>query len=262
MSKIAGPAIGGVVYALAGPMGVYGVVVGLLLIGLVSLSGMQAPVQIAAAGAASWRSVIEGVRFVARRPILLGATSLDLFAVLFGGATALLPAFATDILEIGPQGLGWLRAAPGIGAAVMASALALRPIGRRVGPILFSAIALFGCATVIFAISRTLWLSIGALVLLGAADMISVFVRQLLVQLDTPDDMRGRVGAINSMCIGASNELGEFESGITAAWWGIVPAVVVGGFATIGVAWLWSRLFPALRRLDRFPAPAGSHLPR
>jgi MFS family permease len=262
IATISGPAIGGAVYALAGPAAVYGVAAILLLVGILSLFGMRAPPQIAAVGEASWRSLMEGAKFVWRRPILLGATSLDLFAVLFGGATALLPAYATDILQVGPQGLGWLRAAPGVGAGLMAAVLALRPIGRHVGATLFSAIAMFGCATVAFAISRSVWASLGALVLLGAADMISVFVRQLLVQLDTPDDMRGRVGAINSMFIGASNELGEFESGLTAAWWGVVPSVIIGGLATIAIAGIWSRVFPALRRMDRFPAPTGANLPR
>jgi MFS family permease len=172
--------------------------------------------------------------------------------VLFGGATALLPAFATDVLGVGPVGYGWLRAAPGIGAALMAGWLTVRPISRRVGKAMFGGVAIFGLATVVFALSRSYLLSLAALALLGAADMVSVFVRHLLVQLETPDAMRGRVGAVNSMFIGASNELGEFESGLTAAWWGLVPAVLVGGLATLLVAAVWSRWFPELTRMDRF----------
>jgi hypothetical protein len=201
----------------------------------------------------SWHTLIEGLRFVWRRHSVLGAISLDLFAVLFGGATALLPAYATDVLGVGVEGLGWLRAAPGIGAAVMAAALTLWPISRHAGRAMFAGVAVFGVATIVFGLSRSFALSMLALAVLGAADMISVFVRHLLVQLETPDAMRGRVGAVSYMFIGASNELGEFESGLTAAWWGLVPAVAVGGAATLLVAWTWTRWFPELKRLDRFP---------
>ncbi len=258
IATIAGPAVGGLVYGLYGPLYVYGCVIGLTTLSIVALTRMASPPQLAPVGQATWRTLLHGVQFVFRRPILLGATSLDLFAVLFGGATALLPAYATDILFVGPQGLGWLRAAPGIGAALMAVVLAYRPLARDVGWVLFSSVAVFGAATIFFGLSHSFWLSLVALVVLGGADMISVFVRQLLVQLDTPDDMRGRVGAVSAMFIGASNELGEFESGATAAWWGIVPAVVVGGAATMAIAGLWARFFPTLRHMDRFPAPSGS----
>ncbi len=172
--------------------------------------------------------------------------------MLFGGATALLPAFATDVLHTGPTGYGWLRAAPGIGAALMGAWLTLRPISRSVGRAMFGGVFVFGLATVVFALSRSYLLSVAALAVLGAADMVSVFVRHLLVQLETPDAMRGRVGAVNSMFIGASNELGEFESGLTAAWWGLAPAVLVGGLATLAVAWAWTRWFPELAGMDRF----------
>jgi MFS family permease len=195
--------------------------------------------------------VSEGVRFVRRRPILFGAISLDLFAVLLGGATALLPVFARDILHAGPIGLGLLRSAPATGAALTALFLARRPIERGAGKKMFLAVSVFGVATIVFGLSHTFLLSLAALFLLGASDMISVVVRQTLVNIATPDAMRGRVGAVTMLFVGASNELGEFESGITAAWFGTVPAVIVGGLGTLGVVALWMRLFPPLRAVDR-----------
>jgi predicted MFS family arabinose efflux permease len=227
-------------------------VVALFGVAVLATLTMRAPLQVPAAERPTWHAVIEGLRFVWRRHIVLGAISLDLFAVLFGGATALLPAFATDVLGIGPTGYGWLRAAPGIGAALMGAWLTVRPISRHVGRAMFAGVFVFGVATVVFALSRSYLLSVFALAVLGAADMVSMFVRHMLVQLETPDEMRGRVGAVNSMFIGASNELGEFESGLTAAWWGLVPAVLVGGLATLAVAWAWRRWFPELARVDRF----------
>ncbi|MBS0395991.1 MAG: MFS transporter [Proteobacteria bacterium] len=253
VATIAGPAVGGALYAAAGPGGVYGAAAALNAVAVLATAAIAAPAQPAPTAPTSWHTLLEGLRFVWRRHGVLGAISLDLFAVLFGGATALLPAYATDVLGVGVTGLGWLRAAPGIGAALMAAALAARPISRRAGRAMFAGVAVFGVATVVFGLSRSYWLSLVALAALGAADMVSVFVRHLLVQLETPDAMRGRVGAVSWLFIGASNELGEFESGITAAWWGLVPAVVVGGAATLAVAALWARLFPELRRLDRFP---------
>jgi MFS family permease len=190
---------------------------------------------------------------VRSRPIVLGAISLDLFAVLFGGATALLPVFARDILHVGPSGLGLLRTAPGVGAALCAMVLAVSPITRRAGAWMFGGVAAFGVATVVFGLSRSFYLSLLALVILGAGDMVSVYIRHLLVQLETPDEIRGRVSAVSAVFIGASNELGEFESGVTASWWGTVRAVLVGGIATLVVTGLWMRLFPGLRTLDRFP---------
>jgi MFS family permease len=253
VATIAGPAIGGVLYALTGPGTVYVAVAVLLAVAVAATASMEAPAQAPPAEPASWHTLVEGIRFVWRRHSLLGAISLDLFAVLFGGATALLPAYATDVLDVGATGLGWLRAAPGIGAAVMAAALTLRPITRHVGRAMFAGVAVFGVATIVFGLSQSFALSMVTLAVLGAADMVSVFVRHLLVQLETPDAMRGRVGAVSWMFIGASNELGGFESGLTAAWWGLVPAVVVGGGATLAVAWAWRRWFPQLRTLDRFP---------
>ena len=252
VATVAGPAIGGMLYALTGPTILYGIVAVLLGLSVIFMAALRAPVAEVAPEAASWQSVVEGLRFVWRREVILGAISMDLFAVLFGGATALLPAFAVDVLNVGVAGIGWLRAAPGIGAAVTAAWLTVRPISRHAGRAMFAGVVVFGVATIVFGLSRNFWVSLVALVVLGAADMVSVFVRHVLVQLETPDAMRGRVGAVNSMFIGASNELGEFESGVTAAWWGLKPAVVIGGLATLAVSGLWARWFPALRRMDRF----------
>jgi MFS family permease len=252
VATIAGPAVGGILYAATGPAPVYATVAALLAVALTFLVGLHAPRTRRSTEPVSWASVIEGLKFVWRRAAVLGAISMDLFAVLFGGATALLPAFAADVLHVGADGIGWLRAAPGIGAALTAAGLTVRPIGRHAGAAMFAGVAVFGIATITFGLSTSFWASLVALVILGAADMVSVFVRHMLVQLATPDDMRGRVGAVNSMFIGASNEFGEFESGVTAAWWGLKPAVVVGGIATLAVAGLWAWRFPILRQLDRF----------
>ena len=189
--------------------------------------------------------------FVRSHPAILGVISLDLFAVLLGGATALMPIFAHDILNTGPWGLGILRAAPAVGALAMTAALARRALTRRVGMRMFQAVIVFGLATLVFAVSRTMWLSLIALVVMGAADTVSVVIRVSLVQLRTPDEMRGRVGAVNFLFINASNQLGEFESGMTAALFGTVPAAVLGGIGTVAVALLWMRLFPQLRDVER-----------
>ena len=196
---------------------------------------------------------LEGLRFVRSRPVILGAISLDLFAVLLGGATALLPAYASDVLHVDAAGLGLLRTAPGAGAALTAVILGFVPISRRVGRWMFGGVLLFGAATVLFGLSVNFQLSMVALVLMGAGDMVSVYIRHMLVQLETPDAIRGRVSAVNSVFIGASNELGEFESGLTAAWFGLVPAVVIGGIATLAVTALCVWKFPVLRNMDRFP---------
>jgi len=256
VSRIAGPALGGLLY-FAGADAVYATVAVLLAVSCSLILGARL-----AGGASpqrapvSWETLLSGLAFVRSRPVVLGAISMDLFAVLFGGATALLPAYAGDILHVGPVGLGFLRTASGIGAAVCGIALALRPIQRHVGRWMFGGVALFGLATVVFGVSTSLALSLAALVVLGAADMVSVYVRNLLVQLATPDAIRGRVSAVNAVFIGASNEVGEFESGVTAAWWGVVPAVVVGGVATMLVAWIWTRFFPGLWKMARFPEPS------
>jgi hypothetical protein len=192
-----------------------------------------------------------GVRFVRNNPAILGTISLDLFAVLLGGATALLPIYARDILQTGPLGLGILRAAPAVGALMMTAFLARHPINRRVGLRMFQAVIVFGVATVVFALSHWMWLSVLALAVLGAADIISVVIRFSLVQLATPDEMRGRVGAVNFLFINASNQLGQFESGVTAALFGAMPAAVLGGVGTIAIALLWMKLFPTLRDVEK-----------
>jgi MFS family permease len=199
----------------------------------------------------SLETLLAGVRYVRRQPVILGAISLDLFAVLLGGATALLPIFAKDILFVGPFGLGLLRAAPAVGALLVAAALSRWPISRRAGPTLLTAVGVYGAATLVFAVSTWFWLSLLALAIAGAADMVSVVIRQSLVQLDTPDAMRGRVSAVNSVFIGASNQLGEFESGATAAWLGAVGSVLLGGVGTLLIALAWARLFPDLAARDR-----------
>lgn len=259
---IIGPALGGLVYALGearqepvGALLVY--VVSLALIAFVTLLFVRIrprPMSYRR-GSGSWRELTEGLRFVFQRKTVLGAISLDLFAVLFGGATALLPMFAADILKVGPEGLGLLRTAPGVGAALVAIWLARRPISRHAGPWMFGGVTIFGIATIVFGLSTSFWLSMVALVCLGAGDMVSVFVRHLLVQLETPDEIRGRVSAVSAMFIGASNELGEFESGLTASWWGPVRAVTYGGVACLVIVAGYLKLFPELRRLDRFPQP-------
>lgn len=254
VSTILGPAIGGLVYLL-GPDVVYGSVAALLCAAIVLMYGARRRPPQVSPEPDSWHTLLEGLRFVRKRQVILGAVSLDLFAVLFGGAAALLPAYASDVLEVGPDGLGWLRAAPGVGAALIAVAFAWRPVHRRVGSLMFAGVALFGLATVVFGLSENFVLSLLALAVLGGADMVSVYIRHLLVQLETPDAIRGRVSAVNSVFIGASNELGEFESGLTAAWWGLKPAVVVGGILSVAIAGLWMRWFPELRAMDRFPQP-------
>ena len=257
VSTIAGPAIGGLVY-LAGPDIVYGTVAALLAAAFFLIVGVRTARPARSETPDSWHELSQGLRFVWRKKIILGAVSLDLFAVLFGGAVALLPAYAQDVLHVGPAGFGWLRAAPGIGAAIVAMALAWRPISRHVGAQMFAGVAIFGVATVVFGLSEVYWVSLVALVVIGASDMVSVYIRHMLVQLETPDGIRGRVSAVNAVFIGASNELGEFESGVTAAWWGLKPAVVVGGIASVFIAGLWTRLFPALRRMDELPARVTS----
>ena len=196
-------------------------------------------------------AIFAGVRFVRHNPAILGTISLDLFAVLLGGATALMPIYARDILHTGPWGLGVLRAAPAVGALLMTAVLARHSIHRRVGMRMFQAVITFGLATVVFALSHLIWLSLLALAIMGAADMVSVVIRVSLVQLGTPDEMRGRVGAVNYLFVNASNQLCEFESGITAALFGAMPAAVLGGVGTVAVALLWMKLFPALRHVER-----------
>jgi MFS family permease len=250
---ITGPALGGVLYA-ASPALVYAICGALSLLAALQTLRVQID-QKPSAQAADWGTVLAGVKFVWQRKVLLGGMALDLFAVLLGGATALLPMFARDILEVGPQGLGLLRAAPAVGALVMSLVVARFPLRRHVGKRLLLAVAIFGLATVVFGWSEHFGLSFAALAITGAADNISVVTRITLVQLETPDHMRGRVAAVNTLFIGASNQLGEFESGATAAWWGPVGSVVVGGLGTTLVALLWLKLFPDLAKRDRMEQP-------
>ncbi|MBL8270322.1 MFS transporter [Steroidobacter sp.] len=253
-ANIIGPAVGGVLY-LAGPSVVYASVMVLALAAALLMFQIRGATEQSnlTREPLSMENLLSGLKFVRSRPIVFGAISLDLFAVLFGGATALLPMFASDILHAGPAGLGLLRTAPGIGAAACGLLLALSPISRHVGPWMFGGVAVFGVATIVFGLSTNFYLSMLALIVLGAADMVSVYVRHLLVQLDTPDFIRGRVSAVASVFIGASNEFGDFESGLMAKWWGAVRAVVIGGVATLVVTGLWARLFPVLWKMQTFP---------
>lgn len=262
IAAIVGPALGGGIYALGGhdharaAALVYAAAAALSVFAMLAIVQMHARIANLEPRALSLSTLFAGVRFVFAEKLVLGSISLDLFAVLFGGAVALLPVYARDILHVGPTGLGFLRSAPALGAALVAIALANRPLGRRLGPTLFVSVAVFGLATIVFGLSRNFFLSLLALFVLGAADMISVVIRQLLVQLATPPSMRGRVSAVNLVFVGASNELGEFESGATAALVGVVPAVVIGGVATCAVVALWTVFFPTLRALDGVPRPA------
>jgi MFS family permease len=250
IAVITGPALGGLAYAVA-PGVPYSLMAVLWLLAGMLNGAIQLDRPVAPKEPPTLDAVFAGVRFVRQNPAILGTISLDMFAVLLGGATALLPIYARDILHTGPWGLGVLRAAPAVGALIMTVVLARHSIKRRMGMRMFQAVIIFGLATVVFAISHLIWLSLVALAIMGAADMVSVVIRISLVQLGTPDEMRGRVGAVNFLFINASNQLGEFESGITAAWFGAVPAAALGGIGTIAVALLWMKLFPALRHVER-----------
>jgi MFS family permease len=250
---IIGPAVGGFLY-LAGPAVVYAAAGAMAWLAALSISTLRLERRLPKREPVAFRSVFAGIAFIRSRPVILGAISLDMFAVLLGGATALLPIYAKNILRIGAGGLGLLRAAPSIGALAVSVYLTRKPPRRAVGRRMFSAVVIFGAGTIVFAVSRSFALSLAALVILGGADIISVVIRQSLVQMGTPDKMRGRVSAVNSMFIGTSNQLGEFESGLTAAWFGTVPAVLLGGVGTIVVALLWMRLFPQLAAADTLDA--------
>ena len=248
-ATILGPAIGGLLYT-AGPTAAYATATVLFLTAslLIALIRIERPPP--NREPVSLQSLFAGIVFIRNQPVVLGAISLDLFAVLLGGATALLPVYARDLLVTGPWGLGLLRSAPAVGALAMSIFLARKMIEHRIGWVMFGAVVIFGVATIVFAVSTSFVLSLGALVVLGAADVISVVIRSSLVQIKTPDEMRGRVSAVNSMFIGTSNQLGEFESGLTAALFGVVPAVLIGGAGTLVVVILWMRLFPQLVRID------------
>ena len=252
-AQILGPALGGLLYIL-GPAAAYAAATALFVLAAGLAAAIRMPAATRRPEPATLASLFAGFAYVRRNRVLLGILSLDLFAVLFGGATALLPVYARDILDTGPWGLGLLRSAPALGALAMSLWLARRPLRHHVGPTLFGAVTVFGLATVIFGLSTNPALSLAALFVLGASDVISVVIRFALVQMRTPDEMRGRVSAVNSMFIGTSNQLGEFESGLTAALFGAVPAVLLGGIGTVAVALLWARLFPELRRLRSIDA--------
>ena len=250
LSMVGGPAAGGLLFAIR-PELVYALAAGLSVVALGCVLALRRGRVPAAAGAAGLEDVLAGVRLIRRTKVLFGAISLDLFAVLLGGAVALLPVFAKDILEVGPTGLGFLRTAPAVGSFTAALLLARRPVSRRAGPTLLVAVAGFGVCMVVFGLSREMWLSLVALALAGAFDLVSVVLRSTILPLVTPDELRGRVNAVEMVFISASNELGAFESGVAATLIGAVPAVVLGGIATVAIAGIWWRYFPALARVDR-----------
>jgi hypothetical protein len=253
---ILGPALGGFLY-LAGPA-VPLFCAALLQAGALVAARRLPPQRRAGAEPLSWYGLLGGVRFIWRTETVRGAISLDLFCVLFGGATALLPIFARDILGVGPAGLGLLRSAPAVGALMTGLVLTRRPPQRHVGGRMMIAVAIYGAATLVFGLSRNLTLSLAALAAIGAADMLSVVIRSTLMQVVAPNAIRGRVTAVGSLFTGASNQLGQFESGVTAAWFGPVGSVVLGGAATLAIVALWAKRFPALRRLDRLVPPEGA----
>jgi MFS family permease len=251
IATIAGPAVGGALYLIS-PLSVYVAGCALLIAALLLMLWVRVERTPVAREPVTLAVVFAGFAFIRSNPIILGAISLDLFAVLFGGATALLPIFARDIFDVGPWGLGLLRAAPAIGALAMSFVLAVFPLRQQVGRLMFGAVAVFGVVTIVFAVSTSFLLSIAALVVLGASDMVSIVIRQTLVQIETPEAMRGRVSAVNAMFVGTSNQLGDFESGLTAAWFGAVPSVLIGGIATLLIVLTWQRLFPLLFHVESF----------
>lgn len=256
-STVLGPAAGGLLYGFsASPVPVYALAGVSYLAAGVLVSALRVTKPQRPPGAARVAVILEGLRYIWRNQLILGAISLDLFAVLLGGAVALLPVFADQVLHVGPIGLGVMRSSPGAGAVLMATLLAYRPLRRRAGAAMLWCVCGFGLFTIVFGLSRSLPLTVAALLLVGACDMVSVVVRHTLVQLGTPDEMRGRVSAVNMVFIGASNEVGQFESGLTAQWWGAVPAVIAGGLGTIAVVAAWAGMFPTLRRVDRL-TPRG-----
>ncbi|MBX5158344.1 MULTISPECIES: MFS transporter [unclassified Rhizobium] len=255
LAAITGPVLGGLLYGVSAPTA-YTVAVIFSVLGAALLYMIPKPVQKTTGETKSWAMILGGFSFIRAERVVLGAISLDLFAVLLGGATALMPIFARDILTLGPWGLGLLRAAPGLGAIVMAIFLAAYPLKHRAGIYMFIGVALFGVGTIIFGVSTNTEVSIAALALMGAADMVSVYVRESLIALWTPDQLRGRVNAVNMVFVGASNELGEFRAGTMASIFGAVPAVVIGGIGTLAVAAIWASSFPKLRRIDTLDAPS------
>ena len=250
-ATIIGPALGGLLYAFGAAVP-YTVCAGLFLASVILLMFMRIESGTSTRTPVSLAAFFAGVSYIRHNPIVLGVISLDLFAVLLGGTTALLPIFADEIFNAGPEGLGLLRAAPAVGALLIMIVLTRSPLTRHVGRIMFVSVACFGVATIVFALSRSFALSMAALAILGASDAVSVVIRMTLVQLETPDEMRGRVNAVNSLFAGTSNQLGDFRAGVMAAWLGAVPAVLVGGIGIMLVVLIWMRAFPALSRVDSF----------
>lgn len=254
LASIAGPAAGGLLYGLSGPFA-YGVGAAIFAISATLIFSLEKPQQDIETAPTNWDTLVGGFRFIWQEKVVLGAISLDLFAVLLGGAVALLPIYADQILDVGPWGLGLLRAAPGIGAIIMIAILIRFPVRDHAGSILLLTVAGFGLSTVIFGVSTLAWISILALALVGAFDMVSVYIREILLQLWTPDRVRGRVNAVNAICLGASNELGEFRAGTMAAIYGVVFTVVAGGAAAVGVAAMWRILFPKMSKTRKLEVP-------
>ena len=253
-ATITGPMLGGLLYGWTGaPVVVYSSAAIAYLTAFILISLIHVHAVARARAVESLGVILNGLKFIWQNKMILGAISLDLFAVLLGGAVALLPVYAREILSVGPSGLGVLRAAPGVGAIIMSIAVAHWPLRRRVGATMLWCVFGFGVFTIVFGLSRNVALSVGALMLVGGCDTVSVIVRHTMIQLGTPDEMRGRVSAVNMVFIGASNEVGQFESGITAQWFGTVPAVILGGVGTIAIVAIWARLFPGLRRVDEMP---------
>ncbi|MDG1582681.1 MFS transporter [Pseudomonas sp. GOM6] len=263
-STISGPVLGGGLYALGGGGLTYAVCLGcflggVLMLGLVKVRYAEAR---QALESTAWQRFTAGIQFIRSRPIILGTISLDLFAVLLGGVVALLPIYAQEVLQVGPTGLGILRSAMAIGEVLVGFYLSVRPFNRHVGMSMFAAVAVFGVANLVFSLSSLFWLSFAALLVAGGADMVSMYIRSSLVQFSTPDAMRGRVNAVNMLFIGSSNELGEFRAGSSAAWFGAVPAALLGSLCTLGVVggWMWG--FRSLRKVDRFEDAAPAQAPR
>jgi MFS family permease len=258
VGTILGPSLGGLIYAIfRGPSSVYAIALACYVLAIACTLRIHFQAKARTREPINLKTVLAGIAYIWKQKVVFGSISLDLFAVLLGGAVALLPVYAREILHTGPWGLGILRSAPGVGAGAMAILLAYRPLRGRVGATMLWCVTAFGIFTIVFGVSRSLIVSLIALVLVGASDMVSVVIRVTLVQTATPDQMRGRVNAVDMIFIGASNELGQFESGLAAHWFGTVPSVILGGIGTLVVTALWAWWFPALRRADSFPATPG-----
>ena len=254
LATIAGPAAGGLLYGISGPFA-YSLAAIIFAISALLIFSLEKPKQEMETDPTNWNTIVGGFRFIWQEKVVFGAISLDLFAVLLGGAVALLPIYADEILDVGPWGLGMLRAAPGVGAIVMIGILIRFPVRDHAGAVLLLTVAAFGAATTVFGLSTTAWISILALALVGAFDMISVYIREIMLQLWTPDRVRGRVNAVNAIFLGASNELGEFRAGAMAALYGAVFTVAAGGVAAMGIAGAWRFFFPEMSKTRKLEGP-------